>query len=95
MPKKSIVFPKYERELEQVGENLKLARKRRKLTSEQVAERAFISRKTLYEIESGNPKVSFVAIFNVLRVFGLHEGVLKFAADDELRQKLQDLDLLY
>lgn len=92
--KKQILFPKHIQMLEQVGENIRLARKRRNLTNAQVCERASISRKTLYEIEKGNPKVSFGSYFNVFRVLGLHEDFLKLAADDELGRKLQDLDLL-
>lgn len=92
--KKQILFPKHQRILEQVGENIRLARKRRNLTTEQVSERASIARRTLYEIEKGSPKVSFGSYFNVLRVFGLQDDFLKLAADDELGRKLQDLDLL-
>lgn len=92
--KKQILFPKHQKILDQVGENIKLARKRRKLTTMQVSERASITRKTLYEIEKGNPKVSFGSYFNVLRVLGLQDDFLKLAADDILGRKLQDLDLL-
>ncbi|PKP17405.1 MAG: transcriptional regulator, partial [Bacteroidetes bacterium HGW-Bacteroidetes-23] len=49
--KKQSVFPKYEKVLEQMGENVKMARKRRKLTMIQVAERADIARSTLHLIE--------------------------------------------
>ena len=93
-PKKQILFPKYQKMLEQVGENIKLARKRRKLTAIQVAERANISRNTLYLLEKGTSSVSIGALFNVLRVLGLHEDFLKLGADDELGRKLQDLGLL-
>jgi len=92
--KKSILLPKYQKLMEQVGENIKLARKRRKITTTQVSERADIDRTTLYQIEKGNPKVSFGAYFNVLRVLGLEEDFLKLAADDEFGRKLQDLELL-
>lgn len=92
--KKQSIFPKYEKILEQMGENIKLARKRRKLTAIQVAERADIARSTLYLIESGNPGVAMGAYFNVLRVLGLQDDFLKLAADDELGRKLQDLELL-
>jgi transcriptional regulator with XRE-family HTH domain len=92
--KKQILFPKHQKILEKVGENIKLARKRRKLTTIQVAERADINRTTLYQIEKGNSSVSFGAYFNVLRVLNLHEDFLKLAADDELGRKLQDLNLL-
>lgn len=92
--KKQILLPKYQKALEQVGENIKLARKRRKLTTIQVAERAGIDRSTLYYIEKGNPSVSMGAYFNVLRVLGLHDDFLKVATDDEFGRKLQDLSLL-
>ncbi len=92
--KKHILFPKYEQLMQQVGQNFKLARKRRKLTTIQVAERAGIDRTTLYYIEKGDAKVSFAAYVNVLRVLGLQNDILKLAADDELGRRLQDLELL-
>lgn len=92
--KKQIIFPKYNLLLEKLGENIKLARKRRKLTTLQVAERANISRSTLYLIESGNPGVAMGAYFNVLRVFGLQDDFSKLAVDDILGRKLQDIELL-
>jgi len=91
--KKQILFPKYQKILEQVGENIKLARKRRKLTTIQVAERAGIDRSTLYEVEKGNSSVSLGAYFNTLRVLGLQDDFLQIAADDEYGRKLQDLQL--
>ena len=92
--KRTVLFPRHQIIFQKVGENIKLARKRRGLTTIQVAERASISRKTLYEIENGNPKVTFGSYFNVLRTLGLHEDFLKLAADDILGRKLQDLELL-
>ena len=91
--KKQIIFPKYNLLLEKLGKNIKLARKRRKLTTLQVAERANISRSTLYLIETGNPGVAMGAYFNVLRVFGLQDDFSKLAADDILGRKLQDIEL--
>lgn len=93
-PKKQLLFPKHQKILDQLGENIKLARKRRKFTAIQVAERASINRTTLYHIEKGNSSVSIGAYFNVLRVLGLHNDFLKLAADDEFGRKLQDLELL-
>jgi transcriptional regulator with XRE-family HTH domain len=92
--KKQQLFPQHQRILEQLGENIKLARKRRKLTTVQVAERAGIARNTLYLLEKGSASVSLGALFNVLRVLNLHEDMLKLAADDTLGRKLQDLDLV-
>lgn len=92
--KKQIIFPKHYQILEQMGENIKLARKRRKLTTMQVTERADIARSTLYLIEKGDPGVAMGAYFNVLRVLGLQEDMLKLGADDVFGRKLQDLELL-
>jgi len=92
--RKQVVFPKYNLLLEQMGENIKLARKRRKLTTIQVAERAGIARSTLYLIEKGDASVTLGAYFNVLRVLGLQNDIVKLAADDEFGRKLQDLKLL-
>ena len=92
--KKQAIFPSHQKILEKVGENIKLARKRRRLTTIQVSERANIDRTTLYHIEQGRSSVSVGAYFNVLRVLGLQDDFLKLAADDELGRKLQDLELL-
>ncbi|MCK5906186.1 MAG: helix-turn-helix transcriptional regulator [Flavobacteriales bacterium] len=92
--KKQLLYPKHQKILDHMGENIKIARKRRKLTTIQVAERANISRNTLYLLEKGTSSVSLGALFNVLRVLGLQDDFLKLAADDELGRKLQDLDLL-
>ena len=92
--KRQILFPKHLIILQELGENIKLARKRRKLTTIQVAERAGIDRTTLYLIEKGAPRVSMGAYFNVLRVLGLQEDFLKLAADDKQGRDIQDLELL-
>lgn len=92
--RKQPVLPKFQAILEQMGENIKLARKRRKLTAVQVAERAGVARSTLYLIEKGDSSVAMGAYFNVLRVLGLQDDFLKLAADDVFGRKLQDLDLL-
>ena len=92
--RKQILFPKHQKLLGQVGENIKLARKRRKLTTIQVAERADINRSTLTEIEKGNPSVSMGAYFKTMRVLGLQDDFLKLAGDDHYGRKLQDIELL-
>lgn len=92
--KKQVILPKYEKMMEQMGENIKLARKRRKLTTVQLSERADIARSTLYLIEQGNSGVAIGAYFNVLRALGLQDDFLKLAADDAFGRKLQDLELL-
>ncbi|MBS2210720.1 helix-turn-helix transcriptional regulator [Carboxylicivirga mesophila] len=94
MPKKKIVIlPKTKRILTEMGENIKLARLRRKLSAEQVAERANISRPTLSAIEKGSPTVSMGAYLMVLQVLGLEKDLGLLAKDDELGRKLQDAEI--
>ena len=88
--KKIVILPKTKRILTEMGENIKLARLRRKLSSEKVAERANISRPTLLAIEKGSPAVSIGSYLLVLQVLGLEKDFLLVAKDDELGRKLQD-----
>lgn len=92
--KKALLLPKYQKIFDGIGENIKLARKRRKLTAEQVAERAGIHRATLHRVEKGDPAVAIGIYFNVLKVLNLEEDFYSMAEDDKLGRKLQDLDLL-
>ena len=79
--------------LRDLGENIRLARLRRKLSTKQVAERAGISRPTLYDIERGKPNVSIGNYTQVLSVLGLEGDLLNVAKDDVLGRKLQDAKL--
>lgn len=89
-----VLFPKSQRILSELGENIKLARLRRKLSSAQVAERADIGRSTLVKIEQGHPGVGIGNYINVLRVLGLEQDFLLLAKDDELGRKLQELNII-
>ena len=75
--KKAILLPKYQKIFDGIGENIKLARKRRKLTAEQVAERAGIHRATLHRVEKGDPTVAIGIYFNVLKVLNLESDFSK------------------
>ncbi|MDD2479741.1 MAG: helix-turn-helix transcriptional regulator [Victivallaceae bacterium] len=91
--KKAVLFPKTVSILERFGENIKLARLRRNISSSLQAERAGISRPTLTMIEKGSPSVSLGKYVQVLVSLGLEKDILRVAADDELGRKLQDLNL--
>lgn len=90
---RSILLPKTQQILETVGEQIKLARLRRKLSGEMVAERAGIGRSTLISIEKGKPSVSIGHYISVLKVLGLDSDFLLLAKDDKLGRKLQDAGL--
>jgi transcriptional regulator with XRE-family HTH domain len=80
--------------LGELGENIKLARLRRKLSSNQVAERADISRFTLWQIEKGSQSVSIGSYAQVLFVLNMEKDLLNIAVDDILGRKLQDAGIL-
>ncbi len=90
----TILLPKIQRLIATLGENIKLARLRRKLSAEQVSERAGISRPTLTSIEKGSSTVSLGAYVSVLHILGLQEDILLLAQDDILGRKLQDASIL-
>ena len=92
--KTPILLPNPKQIMLELGTNIKLARKRRKLSSEQVAERAGISRSTLWLVEKGSPTVAMGTYLQVLFVLGLEKDLLKVGTDDILGRKLQDAQLL-
>ena len=90
----TILMPSSDKVLKELGENIKLARLRRKLSAEQVSERANISRGTLWQVEKGAPTVAMGIYCQVLFVLGLDKDLLKVAADDTLGRKLQDAEMV-
>lgn len=96
MSKKSVeLLPSTMEILSTMGEQIKLARLRRNLSVELVAERANISRATLWSIEKGSPSVSIGNYAAVLHAINnMDSDLLLIAKDDELGRKLQDLKLV-
>lgn len=94
MKRSQALTPKSRKLLEALGERIKLARLRRKFSSEQVAERAGISRATLWQVEKGASTPSMGTYFMVLFTLGLEKDFQKLAEDDELGRKLQDAALI-
>ena len=91
----TIIMPGTEKILSQMGEQIKLARLRRQIPADLVAERAGISRSTLWAVEKGTPTVAMGTYAVVLHALnGLDRDLLLIAKDDELGRKLQDLNLL-
>lgn len=92
-PKRTLLLPKAARSLAVLGQNVKLARIRRRITAAMMCERAGISHATLTAIEQGRPSVSMAGYMSVLFCLNLHRDIEKVAADDELGRELQDLRL--
>ncbi|SEK65506.1 MULTISPECIES: helix-turn-helix domain-containing protein [unclassified Butyrivibrio] len=89
----ALLLPKTQKKLQTVGEQIKLARLRRHLTAEDVAERARVGRSTVVQIEKGSPSVSMGMYLAVLNVLGLSDDILLIAKDDVLGRTIQDLDI--
>ena len=88
------IMPDTENILKTMGEQIKMARLRRKLSATLVSERAGVSRSTLWKVENGNPSVAvgiYAAVLHALN--NMDKDLLKIAGDDELGRKLQDMDL--
>ena len=66
--------------LAKLGEDIAIARKKRRISTVSMAERAFVSRGTLYKVERGDPSVSMGVYAAVLAILGLADG-LGAAAD--------------
>lgn len=92
--KSPTLFPKYQGSLSQLGENIKLASKRRKFTQTLLAQRTGLSRVTVRKIVNGDPSVAIGYYIMVLGVLGLEQDFSNVGKDDELGRKLQDIELL-
>lgn len=65
--------------LSRLGESIKTARKRRRINMQEMASRMFVSRKTLYRLERGDPGVSIGTLASALWVLGLDKDLLQIA----------------
>ena len=89
------ILPETEDTLKIMGEQIKLARLRRDLSATLVAERAGISRASLWKVENGNPAVAIGIYAAVLHALGnMDKDLLLVAKDDERGRQMQDLGLL-
>lgn len=92
--KNIVVMPETKAILQEMGEQIKVARLRRRLTAELVAERAGVSRATVWNVEKGNPSVSIGVYAAVLHALNkMDRDLLLIAKDDELARKLQELEI--
>lgn len=90
---KVLLFPRIERKLQDMGFRIKQARLRRKISVDMVAERAKVSRTSVWAVENGSQSVSIGIYAAVLMAVGLANDIDLIAKDDILGKTLQDLDL--
>ena len=95
MGRKSVaVLPQTQAILQQLGEQIKTARLRRHLSAELVAQRAGVSRATVWNVEKGNPAVAigiYAAVLHALN--NMDKDLLLVAKDDVWGRTMQDLKL--
>ncbi len=88
------LLPATEGILKTMGEQIKLARLRRNLSVELVAERAGISRASLWNVEKGSPSVAIGIYAAVLHALNrMDKDLLLVAKDDLMGRRMQDLNL--
>ncbi len=88
-----LLLPKIQKNIEIMGNQIKLARLRRKLSVELVAKRAGVSRASVWAVEKGSPSVAIGIYAAVLLAIGMPDELTLIAKDDVLGRTLQDLDL--
>jgi len=93
MKRQNVLYPKAARALKALGENLRLARRRRKITAGMMAERANMSLMTLRSVERGSPTVAMCNYMAVIACLGFQDDVAAVAANDILGRDLQDAAL--
>jgi len=76
-----------------LGERLRLARKRRRISQALFSEDVGVSRETLRRLEKGDPSIAIGTYMGALRVLGLDRDIDAVAGDDEPGRKLQDQEL--
>jgi transcriptional regulator with XRE-family HTH domain len=58
-----------------LGEDIAVARKKRRISTISMAERAFISRSTLYKVERGDPTVAMGTYATIISLLGQAEAL--------------------
>jgi transcriptional regulator with XRE-family HTH domain len=84
--------PSVSRALRKLGADISIARRRRDISTQLMAERAFITRKTLGRVEKGEPSVSLGVYASVLFVLNMIERLADLAdpSRDSLGQDLAE-----
>lgn len=93
MKRQNVLYPKAAKSLQRLGENLRLARKRRKITAQMMSERANLSVMTLRALERGSPNVSMCNYMAVIACLGFEGDIAKVAENDVVGRDLQDAAL--
>lgn len=78
--------------LRKLGRDISIARRKRGISTADMAARLFVSRDTLWRLERGDPTVSAGTLATAVFVFGLHDRLANLAApsSDDLALSLDE-----
>ena len=76
--------------LSKIGEQMRLARLRRRMSMDKLAKEARVSRTTLWSIEKGDGGTSMSSFLKVVKALGFTDDFLLIGQDDSHGRKLQD-----
>jgi transcriptional regulator with XRE-family HTH domain len=68
--------------LERLGRDLAVARRKRRISTADMASRLFVSRDTLWRLERGDPSVAIGTLATAVYVLQLHDRLATLAAAD-------------
>ena len=83
MTQKKSIPPDLVNTISRVGEHIRIARKRRSITMDEMASRMYVTRKTLSRLENGDPGVSIGVAALALWVLGLDKDLLNIAGPEQ------------
>ena len=75
-------FINTELELKRLGQNIQIARKRRKMSVSELAAKSDVSRQAIMRVEKGDPSVGIAKVFNILNALGLLKGLASLVDPD-------------
>ena len=81
------LFPKTKRQADALGDRLKAARLRRRISAADMAARALVSRPTIRRLEAGDLTVSAAVLVRILEVLALEDDIDRIAEQDDLGHK--------
>ncbi|MQV12221.1 helix-turn-helix domain-containing protein [Sinorhizobium meliloti] len=77
--KGNVVHPRVERGLRKLGEDISLARRARRMSAQDFADRIGISRATLHRLESGDPGIALNTLALALHALGRLDALVDLA----------------
>lgn len=87
------IFPRARARTAALGERLRLARLRRRISQTEMAARVGVSRTTILRLERGEPAVALAVLVRSLSVLGLEADLDRIVDHDEIGSRLRDLEL--